>query len=164
VTGEDLGDQPAPAIGQRDDDEPAIVVPARLLDEAAPHEVADDDGGVAVAAQQLDAEIALAQRAVVQQRLQDAELPDRETHRRHHSAHAGGDGLGRPHELDVGVERDRFRRGARVARRHGSNLNGLYAGRAPLSSRVRRREMGEGDRPTGHRRARLGARRWGGGG
>jgi len=125
VAGKDLRDQPASPLGQRHDDEPAIVTTALLRDQAAPNEVADHDGGVAVAAQQLLTEIALAQRPVVQQRLQHAELSDGEPGRRHHAPHPRGHRLGGPHELDVGVERRRLHRGARIARGHSSNLNGL---------------------------------------
>jgi hypothetical protein len=75
--------------------------------------------------QQLGAEVALAQRPVVQQRLQHVELADRESGRRHHAVHPGGDRLGRPHQLDVRVEGGGLGRTAGVARRHGSNLNGL---------------------------------------
>jgi hypothetical protein len=125
VPGKDLRDQPASLLGQRHHDEPAIVTTPLLLDQAATDEVAHHDGGVAVAAQQLLTEIALAQRSVVQQRLQHAELSDGEPGRRHHAAHPGRDRLGGPHELDVGVERRRLHRSARIARGHGSNLNGL---------------------------------------
>jgi hypothetical protein len=125
VAGKDLRDQPASPLGQRHDDEPAIVTPTLLVDQAATDEVADHDGGVAVAAQQLFTEIALAQRPVMQQRLQHAELSDGEPGRRHHAPHPRGDRLGGPHELDVGVERGRLPRRARIARGHSSNLNGL---------------------------------------
>jgi len=125
VPGEDLRDQPPPPAGQRDHDEPPIVAAARLLDESPAGEVGHDDRGVAVAAQQLGAEVPLAQRPVVQQRLQDAELPDREPRRRHHAIHPGRDRLRRSHQLDVGVEGGRLGRAAGVARRHRSNLNGL---------------------------------------
>jgi len=125
VAGKDLADQPVAALGQRDGDEAAIVVPPLLVDQLAAHEVSHDHGGVAVAAQQLLPEIPLAQRTVVQQRLQHAELSDREPGTGHHARDPRGDGLGRPHELDVGVQRRRLRRGARIARRHGSNSNGL---------------------------------------
>jgi hypothetical protein len=125
VAGEDLGDEPVAWSGQGHHDEPAIVATPLLLDQPAAHEVADDDGGVAVAAQQLGAEIALAERPVMEQRLQHAELADRESGPGHHVAHAGGHRLGGPHQLDVGVERGRLQGCARVARGHRSNLNGL---------------------------------------
>jgi hypothetical protein len=118
VAGEDVRDQPPAGHGQAHADEPAIVLPPRLVDQAAPHQVADDHGGVAVGAQQLLAEVPLAEGPVVQQRLQHAELADREPDRGHHPAHPGGDGLGGPHQLDVGVEGRRLGRGAGVARRH----------------------------------------------
>jgi hypothetical protein len=125
VAGEDPGDQPAASLGQCHHDEAAIVAASLLLDQAAPHEVTDHHGGVAIAAQQLGAQIALAQRAVMQQRLQHAELADGEAGLRHDVAHAGRHRLGGPHQLDVGVEGGGFRGGARVARGHRSNLNGL---------------------------------------
>jgi hypothetical protein len=50
VTGKDRGDQPASLLGERDHDEAAIVATALLGDQAAAHEVADHDRGVAVAA------------------------------------------------------------------------------------------------------------------
>jgi hypothetical protein len=125
VTGKDRGDQPASPLGQRDHDEAAIVATPLLRDQAAAHEVADHDRGVAVAAQQLLAELALAERTVVQQRLQHAELPDGEPGLRHHAADPRRDRLGRPHQLDVGVEGGRLGRRTRVAGRHRSNLNGL---------------------------------------
>jgi hypothetical protein len=125
VAGEDPGDQPVATLGQRHHDEPSIVAATRLLDEAATHEVADHHGGVAVAAQQLGAQIALAQRTVMQQRLQHAELADGEAGLRHDVAHASRHRLGGPHQLDVGVEGGGFHGGARVPRGHRSNLNGL---------------------------------------
>jgi hypothetical protein len=112
-------------LGQRDHDEAAIVATPLLRDQATAHEVADHDRGVAVAAQQLLAELTLAERTVVQQRLQHAELPDREPGRRHHATDSRRDRLGRPHQLDVGVEGGRLGRRTRVAGRHRSNLNGL---------------------------------------
>jgi hypothetical protein len=123
VTRKDVGDQPASPLGQRDGDEPAIVTPALLLHERPADEVAHDDRGVAVAAQKFLAKIALTQRPVVQERLQHAELADGETGGGHHPADARGHGLGRPHQLDVSVERRRFRRGAAIPRRHRSNSN-----------------------------------------
>jgi hypothetical protein len=125
VAGKDLGDQSTARLGQRHDDEAPIVRPPLLGDQTTPDEIADDDRGIAVAPQQLGAEIALAQRPVVQQRLQHAELADGEPGRSHHAAHARGHRLGGPHELDVRVQRRRLRRCARIARRHGSNLKGL---------------------------------------
>jgi hypothetical protein len=125
VPGKDRGDQPAAPLGQRDHDEAAIVATALLRHQPPAHEVADHHRGVAIAAQQLLAELALAERAVMQQRLQHAELPDGEPGLRHHAADAGRDRLGRPHQLDVGVEGGGLGRRARVAGRHRSNLNGL---------------------------------------
>jgi hypothetical protein len=69
VAGEDLADHPISALGQRDGDEPTVVVAPLLGDEVAANQVGHDHGGVAVTAQELVSEIALAQRAVVQQRL-----------------------------------------------------------------------------------------------
>jgi hypothetical protein len=125
VPGEDLADQRAPARGERDRHEPAIILAAGLGDEPAAHQVADHHRRVAIAAEQLGAELALAERPVVQQRLQHAELADGEAGARHHVAHAGGDRLGGAHELDVGVERGRLGERARVARGHDLNSNGL---------------------------------------
>jgi hypothetical protein len=125
VSGKDRDDQPAASLGQRDHDEAAIVATAFLRHQAPAHEVADHHRGVAVAAQQLLTELALAERAVVQQRFQHAELPDGEPGLRHHATDASGDRLGGPHQLDVGVEGSRLGRRAPVAGRHRSNLNGL---------------------------------------
>jgi hypothetical protein len=125
VARKDLADQPVSELGQRDGDEPPVVVAPLLGDEAAANEVGHDDRRVAVAPQQLVPEIALAQRAMVQQRLQHPELSDREPGPGHHAAHPRGDGLGRAHELDVGIQRRRLRRVPRIARGHGSNSNGL---------------------------------------
>jgi len=125
VAGKDPRDQAPPRPGQRDHDEPPVVATARLLDEAAAGQVGHDDRGVAVAAQQLGAEVALAQRPVVQQRFQHAELPDGQPGRRHDAVHPGGDRLGRAHQLDVGVQGGRLGRAAGIAGRHRSNLNGL---------------------------------------
>jgi hypothetical protein len=125
VPGKDLADQAAPRLGQRHGDEPTIVEPPRLLDEAATHEIGDDHRGVAVAAQELLTEIALAERTVMEQGLQHAELTDREPRPGHDPADPRGDGLGGPHQLDVSVQRDRLDRSARVPGRHGSNLKGL---------------------------------------
>jgi hypothetical protein len=123
VARKDLRDEPASPLGQGDGDEPAIVTPALLLHERATHEVAHDDRGVAVATQKLLTEIALTQRPVMQQGLQHAKLADGEPGGCHHPADARGHGLGRPHQLDVGVERRRFRWGAAIPRRHRSNSN-----------------------------------------
>jgi hypothetical protein len=78
VTRKDRADQPPAPLGQRDHDEPAVVAPALLCDEPAPHEVTDHDRGVPVAAEQLLTELALTERPVMQQRLQHPELADRE--------------------------------------------------------------------------------------
>jgi hypothetical protein len=125
VAREDAGDQPVPPLGQADRHEPAIVTAPLLRHQATPDEIRDDDRGIAVAAQQLLAEVPLAERTVVQERFQHAELPDGQPRRRHDAAHPGGDRLGGAHELDVGVERRRLRRGARIAGGHSSNLNGM---------------------------------------
>jgi hypothetical protein len=125
VARKDLDDQPAAARAERDHHEPAIVPAPLLVHEAAPGQVGDDHRGVAVAAQQLGAEIALAERPVVQQRLQRAELPDRQPRRRHHVPRARSDRLAGPHQLDVGVERHRLHRGAPIASGHRSNLKGF---------------------------------------
>jgi hypothetical protein len=66
VAGKDLGDQPTAPLGQRDGDEATVVAPALLLDEAAADEVAHHHRGVAVAAKQLLAELALVERPVVE--------------------------------------------------------------------------------------------------
>jgi hypothetical protein len=134
VAGKDLADQPPAPLGQRDRHVAAVVTPAFLRHEIPADEVAHHDGGVAVAAQELLTEVALAERPVMQQRLQHAELSDGEPGRRHDPAHPCGDRLGGAHELDVGVERRRLGPGAGIARRHGSNSNGLYAARRALSS------------------------------
>jgi hypothetical protein len=42
VAREDIHDQPTPALGQRDGDEPAIVKRPLLTDEEAPREVGHD--------------------------------------------------------------------------------------------------------------------------
>ena len=142
MTREDPADQSPAPLGQRDRDEATVVTPPLLLDETAPHEVAHDDGGVAVAAEQLLPEVALAERPVMQQRLEHAELPDREPRGRHHVAHARGDRLGRAHQLDVRVEDRRLGRSAAIARGHSSNLNGLYAAALALSSTAARTMRG----------------------
>ena len=134
MTGKDAADQPAAPLGQGHHDEAPIVATALLLDEPTPHEVTDHHRRVAVAAQQLGAQIALAERAVVQQCLQHAELADGEAGLGHDPTHPGGDGLGGAHELDVGVEGGGLGDGARVARGHSSNSNGLYDAPRPLSS------------------------------
>jgi hypothetical protein len=125
VAREDVLDEPAPSPAQRDRHEPAIVDAAHLVYEAAPHQIGDDHGGVAVAAQQLRPEVPLAQRPVVQQRFQHAELADRQAGRAHHVTDAGGDRLRGPHQLDVRVEGRRLRRGALITRGHSSNLKGF---------------------------------------
>jgi hypothetical protein len=125
VAGEDLRDQPLSGAGQRDHDEPPVVAPARLLDQPPTNQVGHHHRGVAVAPQQLGAEVALAQGAVMQERLQHPELSDGEAGCRHHAVHPGGDGLGGAHQLDVGVERSGLGRITGVARGHGSNLNGF---------------------------------------
>jgi hypothetical protein len=125
VTGENRVDQPAPSPGQRHRDETAVVEPARLRDEAAAHQVGHDHRRVAVAAQQLLAEVPLAERAAMQQGLQHAELPDRQSRPGHDPADPRGDGLDRPHQLDVGVQGRGLGHGPRVPRRHGSNSKRL---------------------------------------
>jgi hypothetical protein len=125
MAGKDVGDEPESRLRQRDGQVAAVVAPARPLHEAAPEQIADHHRGVGVAPQELVPEIALAQRTMVQERFQGPELPDREAGRRHHAADPRGEGLGRAHELDVGVERGLLRGAAGVACRHGSNSNRL---------------------------------------
>jgi hypothetical protein len=132
VAGEDGRDQLSSGAGQRHHDEASVVLPALLGDQAAPGEVRHDHRGVAVAPQQLGAEVSLAERAVVQERLQHAELADGQPRLRHHAVDTRGDRLRGPHQLDVRVEGRRLGRTAGVAGRHGSNLNGLYARAAGL--------------------------------
>jgi len=84
-----------------------------------PDEVTDDDGGVAVAAEQLLAEVPLTQRPVMQEGLQDAELPDGQAGVSHDAGHPGGDRVGRPHQLDVRLESRGLGRSAWIAGRHG---------------------------------------------
>jgi len=137
VARKDLVDQAAAALAQRHGHEPAIVAPARPLDEPPAHEVGHDHRGVAVAAQELLPEITLAERTVVEQRLQHTELADRQARLGHDPADPVRHGLGRPHQLDVGIQRDRLDRSARVPRRHGSNSNG-FVSRGPGCCQGRR--------------------------
>jgi hypothetical protein len=124
VAGKDGLDQPAPGRGQRDHDKSSIVAPSLLLDQPPAHQVGHHHRGVAIAAEQLGPEIALTERPVVQERLQHAELADRERRLGHDPADPARDRLGRPHELDVGVEHGRLDRAAGIAGRHRLNLNG----------------------------------------
>jgi hypothetical protein len=125
VPGEDRRDQPLSLRGQADGHEATVVRPADLGHEPATDQVGHDHRRVAVAAQELLPEVPLAQRPVVQERLQHAELADGQASLAHHAAHPRRDRLGGPHELDVGVEGRRLRGRARVAGGHSSNLNGI---------------------------------------
>jgi hypothetical protein len=75
VPRKDPADQAAALVGERDGDEATVVGPALPPNEAPPGEVADHDRDVAAAAQELPAQIALAEGPEVQERLQGAELP-----------------------------------------------------------------------------------------
>jgi len=125
VTGEDVGDEPAPGIGQGDRLIALVVLSARPPHEAPAQQVAHHHRGVGVAAQELLAEVALAERPVVQEGFQRAELPDGETGRAHDATHPRGQRLRRAHELDVGVEGRSLRGAAGIACRHGSNSKRL---------------------------------------
>jgi hypothetical protein len=125
MAGEDVGDEPAPRLGEGDGQIAAVVAAARALDQAPALEVAHHHRGVGVASQELLPEVALAERPVMQEGLHGAELPDREPGRRHHAADPPGQGFRRAHELDVGVEGRRLCGAAGVACRHGSNSNRL---------------------------------------
>ena len=125
VPREDAGDETAPPVGQGDGQVAAVISPARALHEAPAEQVAHDHRGIGVAPQELLPEVALAERPVVQERLQSAELPDGQPRLRHHAAHARGERLGRAHQLDVGVESCGLRGAAGVSCRHDSNWNRL---------------------------------------
>jgi hypothetical protein len=77
VTGEYLRNQAPPAGSQPHGDHPAIVAPSLPPDPAALFKVVDNHGDVAAGLEQFFADIALAQRADVEKRLQDAELAER---------------------------------------------------------------------------------------
>jgi hypothetical protein len=125
VTREDVGDEPAPGIGQGDRLIAFVVHAARPLHETPAQQVAHHHRGIGVAAQELLTEVPLAERPVVQEGFQRAELPDGEAGRAHDAAHPRGQGLRRAHELDVGVEGRGLRGAARVACRHVSNSKRL---------------------------------------
>lgn len=125
MVGEDVGDEPAPHHREGHRLITAIILAARALHEAPAEQIAHDHRGVGVAAEELLPEVALAERAVVQQRFEGAELPDGEPGRGHHAARPRGERFRRAHELDVGVERRRLRGTARVACRHVSNSKRL---------------------------------------
>src|SRR5882724_1253493 len=89
VARKDPADQSAALVGERDRDEPPIVGPPRPAHEPAPGEVADHDGGVAPAAQELAPEIPLAEGTQVQQGLERAELADGQVGRPHQRLETG---------------------------------------------------------------------------
>ena len=121
VAGKDVSDEPPARVGQRHRLVAPIVLASGPLHEPAAQQIAHDDGGVGVAAEQLLSELALTQRPVVQQRLQRAELADGEAGPRHDAADPRGQRLRRAHELDVRVQRGGFGGAPGVAGRHGSN-------------------------------------------
>src|SRR6185503_12396976 len=83
VPGEEVTDEPTALVGETDRDEAAIVTTPGPTHQSTECEIADHHGDVAAAAQQLASEIALAERAQVQQRLQGAELADGQSDRGH---------------------------------------------------------------------------------
>ena len=70
VTGEDVGDEPAPGLGQGDRLIALVVLSTRPLHETPAQQVAHHHHGIRVAAQELLAEVALAERPVVVPHLQ----------------------------------------------------------------------------------------------
>lgn len=125
VAGEDVGDEPAAGVRKGHRLIALVVLSPRPPHETPAQQVPHDHRSVGVAAQQLLAEVALAERPVVEQRLQRAELPDGEAGRAHDAAHPRGERLRRAHELDVGVEGRGLRGAAGIACRHGSNSKRL---------------------------------------
>jgi len=125
VAREDPADQPATALGEAHRDHPPVLGPPLLADQPPSHQVAHHHGGVAAAAQELAPDLALRERAVVEQRLQGPELADGQIGGPHHVAHPRRHRLRRAHQLDVGVEGDDLVGAAGVAGRHRSNSNGL---------------------------------------
>jgi hypothetical protein len=125
VVGKDVGDEPSSCLGQGDGQVAAVVPAARPLHEATAQEIAHDHRGIGVASQELLPEITLAERPVVQERLEGAELADGEPRRRHHTPDPRGERLRRAHQLDVGVQGRRLHGAAGVPSRHGSNSNRL---------------------------------------
>jgi hypothetical protein len=123
VPRKDAADQAAALVRERDSDEAPVVGPALAPNETAPGKVADHDRDIAAAAQELPAEIALAEGPQVQERLQDPELADGQVGRPHQRIEPGGHRVGGAHELDVRVEGGFLLSAAAIVGGHALNLN-----------------------------------------
>src|SRR5260370_9712644 len=137
VARKDPADQSAALVGERDRDEPPVLRPPVAAHEPAPREVADHHRDVPAAAEELAAQVPLAERSPVEQRLQRAELADGQVVGAHQRIEARGHRVGRAHELDVRVERGPLLRGTPVVGGHTLNLNRLLV-RAPPRCQGRR--------------------------
>src|SRR5262249_59763623 len=91
---------------------------------------------VAAAAEQLAPEVPLAERPEMQQCFQRAELAERQADRAHDRLQPCRHRVGRPHELDVRVERGHLFRLPPIVGGHSLNLNRYYRPRPTLSSRA----------------------------
>lgn len=125
MAGEDVGDEPSPGLRERHHLIALVVVSAGTLHQVAAEEIAHHHRGVGVASQELLAQRSLAQRAVVEQRLERAELADGQPRLPHDVSHPDRQRFRRAHQLDVRVQRGGLGGGTRIAGRHGSNSNRL---------------------------------------
>lgn len=115
MVGEDVGDEPAPHHREGHCLITAIILAARALHEAPAEQIAHDHRGVGVAAEELLPEVALAHRAQVEEDVQRGELAERQLLQREVAVGPRRDRLRGADELEVGIERARFVRGAGVA-------------------------------------------------
>jgi hypothetical protein len=119
VRWEQLLDQAASGVGQRDVDDTPVAGATRARDESTTFEVVEDRHHVRPAAEQLAGDLGLRHFPEMEQRFEHAELSGREAGRGGMACQLTRQRVGGPHQLDVGIQRQPLARCAAEVCAHG---------------------------------------------